>query len=281
MNPVEKVKSTFCAVGSMLPNLLLLAQGDELRACFLTALTYTAKMYDLDFPACRYRVAQDMLTLGIAINDHYDVGYLDTKNYRQSRQSVCAHPFNQEQYRVYFKTIRKIERGRPSPGNPQDCIAYRKQLNLVSLAINCSFAFQVPLEDMINTQPQVSLKKTTPVWFQPLFHTIMALQVVDDMVGYRGDFLNNRPSFFTAFNKSQGEDLSNSNCVRQHFAQMEELFCTYFNQAKEGDSDYIYPFALASNFIHCFLPPMAEFSRRPILRHITPHFLTIRDTANG
>lgn len=103
----------------------------------------------------------------------------------------------------------------------------------------------------------------------------MALQVVDDMIGCRGDSLNHRPSFFTAFGELQ--NLTDIKSIRQHFSKMGKLFNDYLEQAKAIDPGYVYPFILASKLIYSTLPKIAEFLHQPGLRYFASVLLTDRD----
>lgn len=275
MKNSERARYIMEASRSMLYNLPTMAKGHKFKALSLAALDYTSQKHNLNFTPLRHQVVAYILSLGIVINDYYDIDRLDKKKYRQLRKSISEDPFMEEQYHAYFKSIRQIEQNRPLPGNTQGCIDYREKLNLISLAVNCSLAFEIPLTTMVDTHSKVSIKPDAPVWFQPLFFTVMALQVVDDMIGCQGDSLNHRPSFFTAFGELQ--NLTDIKSIRQHFSKMGKLFNDYLEQAKAIDPGYVYPFILASKLIYSTLPKIAEFLHQPGLRYFASVLLTDRD----
>lgn len=252
-------------------------RGEKCRSLSLAVLSYVSKTEGLDLTKESKRIARGIINLGVEINDHYDTSYFDVPKYKQLRRLVRGDKFSEDQFEQYFVQLRLLERHRPQPGAREKCITYREQTNLVSLAGACAIAFKRPMESFVNLK-NIDLQKTAPAWFKSLYHLVMGLQVVDDMVGYRGDNKAQRPSFFTAFGQATLEELNNSRFVRNRFEAMASLYRNYIKLAKDQDPNFAAPIARISEVIYKFLPGLAEFTRRPIIQKTGFRIVSDRDT---
>ena len=205
----------------------------------MSALDYLGYQQNRNFCGDVSRKAVErILRLGKLINDYYDLGRLDSRNYIAERRALKRNGGTLSDYLFYRKQISRLEKARPIPpacGNEgkEKIFRYREQTNLVSLAMACVAGLGLNFEDLIDTE-DLKIAENAPVWFEGLFSLVMALQVVDDWVGWRGDLGAKRPSFFTAFIR---EDISPEEIsperLKEIFVLMNKKGGDYLSKAHE------------------------------------------------
>lgn len=215
----------------------------------LAALQHVASQNQLPkLNADTKKTIADILDLGILINDHFDVGILDTKKYKRLRKEVNRHQ-QEENFLRYFTCIRNLERNRPKPGNLDACIAYREKVNLISISLSCAVAFSIPVNDLISYENKngsdPALNMDSPHWFQSLFNIIMSGQVTDDLIGWQADSFSNRPSFYTGLIGNKGEKPT-----AETISILTRLHNQYLEKAKDLDPTTSLPFRFFLKFGH-------------------------------
>ncbi|MDO8488262.1 MAG: hypothetical protein Q7S31_03015 [bacterium] len=232
-----------CALGTLRKK-----RGTKFRVACEAALTYVARQQEQAIDPVEEDSLGDILALGIIANNHYDLGELAAGTYRQLRRRTSL-----PDYRQYFANLRMVERNRPDPGvAAYQIIKYREQVNAISLAMSVSAVGLGHYEEIVDPETFM-FNPDVPRWIRGLFFSVMALQVVDDQVGWRGDSSQNRPSFYTAF-KSDG--LTHE----QIMARMNQLKTNYLAKAKQISVD-LEPIIFVSQ-LSGFLPQVIELTRK-------------------
>ena len=228
-------------------------------------------MYDISISKTGLKLAAHMLDAGVLVNDHYDTAYLDVNQYLRETLPIRQNEFANKQFKQYFSVIRSLERERPQAGNTEACIAYREKTNLISLAVNASLAFEIPLDTLINISDKANPEITsdTPNWFTSLYYVIMALQVVDDLIGYRGDTLHHRPSFFTAYGLLPNEYLGNKDIYNERLQLLNTVFNTYVAAAREANKTFVDPMIVITKTLMTCYPKLVHVLQIPGINRIS------------
>jgi len=205
----------------------------------MTALDYLGYQQNGNFcDDMSRKAAWRILRLGKLINDYYDLGCLDKRGYIAEKRALREDREVLPDYSLYRTQISRLEKARPIPPIPGDegeerIFRYREQTNLVSSAMVCVAGLGLNFEDLVDTK-DLKIAENAPAWFEGLFSLVMALQIIDDWVGWRGDLGAKRPSFFTAF---IGEDISPENIsseqLKEIFVLMNEKSKGYLSRAHE------------------------------------------------
>lgn len=273
----EMAKSFFYASEATFNNFFWQYSG-RFRSLSLSAIDYISKQKNILITESNRSFVKQTLDLGVQINDFYDLQMLSNKNYKKVRRNLKKDQKIELEYDRYFKTIRQLERDRPEMGDEAKCISYRENCNLVSLAINCALAFNMSLTDFVDLESinKLILNSRSPDWFQSIYYSVMSLQVVDDMIGYQGDFRNKRPTYFTAFTKQSEVSITKDqrNII---FKKMSLVYNHYIEAAKAIDANFISPVTFLSQIIHFSYPKIAQLADELNLKMITRIILTKRD----
>jgi hypothetical protein len=274
---LERLDATVNAGVSVIESLPMISNG-KFACLSVAALYYVSRQCHLPLDRQRSQEVCELLGLGVQINDHYDTDEFSRTDYKTKRQKFRSDP----EYLTYYKTIRQLERNRPSPGQTQECISYRENTNLVSLSISCSRAFECPISSFVTVSSdnsQVSFSSDAPPWFRSLFYAVSALQVVDDVIGCYGDSSQLRPSYFTAFGSLAGVELQSPDGMKKYLPQTEALYNGYLQKAVDADPDFIFPVELAAKVVHGILPNAVFLVRQQKLaNYFTDILLTKRDS---
>ena len=260
----EWIWHTTRAGEAVLSNLDLFLSGAKFRVLCVTALDYTSRVMGYGFSRRERDVVFSILTLGIKINDYYDTGFLDRQAYIGLRRGLRENPPALQVYRLYRSAISRLEKTRPNLDHFQEdrtlrVIDYRERTNLISLAANCAVAFGQRLSDFVDISgDNLRLKVDAPYWFRGLFYTVMALQAVDDVLGWRDDLENGRPTLFTAFIKEKGPGKKSSILLEEELTEARELVCQYLKKANSASPDFVSPINAVVRAVG-LLPQAADF----------------------
>jgi len=279
LDGVEKAGALVTATKAVIGNRETMRNKGKFKGMSLAALEYTAKKFDLQVSGDYKTVAGQVIDLGVMINDHYDVNTLPVEPYQKIRRQINKNPFVIEQFNKYFQVIRSLERGRPEPGDTKRCIDYREKMNLISLGVNCAVAFNFPIEELVTLEPGggVSPLESAPKWFMALYQTVMALQVADDMVGYKGDSMFRRPSYFTAYGDMSESETNDWREVSKRYELMGRFFRGYVEEAMMIDGTFAYPLVSACKMIFAVYPPLVSLLKTPAFKGISGLIVTKRD----
>lgn len=244
-------------------------RSHRFRTFSIAALDYIASTNGIEFTRDDKQRLDVFLELGILINDNFDLGQLNHTRYSELRRNLQHESATVALFREYWGKIRFLERTRPKPGQEEKCIAYREATNLVSIAACCSASFNIPVGEFVDGEMWDSFSDKCPNWFKGLFFSVMALQVVDDMVGWRGDQKANRPSFFTAKGLV---DANKASVINNRHEEMSVYFKKYADLALHEGSDVLVPiigFAYGLKFV---LPGFMEQIKRRRVSSPNPLF---------
>jgi hypothetical protein len=142
-----------------------------------------------------------LLDLGALINDHFDQHHFCKNSYRKLRRLIAVNTTTIAIYRVYFRELRLAERNRPRLQLSchcrilQEIADYRESVVRLSLSALAAIAFDsknaIKAE---KTQKQAANEACLP----HLFALAMLIQICDDLLDWRRDWLSGIPSFVTA-----------------------------------------------------------------------------------
>jgi len=263
----------------------------RLRKISLAAMDYCYKASEGEkmTPAQR-NILGIMLTLGKNINDYYDTGIWESKKYKKLRKEFKRLlPERNDDFIRYQQTISRIEKNRPTPShlmaNPdlreKMIVDYRERLNWIYLAFSFSLAHDRPISNYYEDYDNNSDKHKN--LFRGYFNSLMALQVVDDIVGRYGDLVNDRPSFYTAvcsheeilnkFIRKEGNDT---------YQKIENIFEGYYLKAKGCPLRVLKPVLTVVRLTKNIYPKLTELSRKTDLLKKAPGVdpLSLRDRCN-
>lgn len=228
----------------------------------LAALDYRMRHEQILLTDKKRHDAFVFLQLGKIINNYHDSCFLDESNYRKLRRDLFSTPLRNDQFNFFFKKIAGLERVRPNPWSSKtSCFEqikrYRSQVNLVYWTAACVSIGIARTDELITSDLEYT--PSSPTWFHGMHDALLALQVIDDKIGWRGDLRLKRPSFFTAlcpqnFLNFQPERLP-PQAVETTFRRMDEEFTAYTARAKqELPDDYgLLTAIVALNRLPCLL----------------------------
>ncbi len=232
----------------------------------LAVLDYSRRMGPLQRPLNREgrQEITGLLRIIEIVNDWYDLGKLDASGYRQLRRRMGEQADGKmaENWRKAFALMRKVEKTRPQPPfansgiKPEMIIAYREQQNAIITALLYSSTHGIPFEELIDNGERISISSAAPDDLQTLYWLILAFQVVDDQVGWRGDAAAKRPSFYTAF--CPNGDVFSTGAKEK----MDELHDQYIKRARAANPDFSCPLILAMKAVKATFPPLINLARR-------------------
>jgi len=213
-------------------------------------------------------VLGNILTIGTTINDYYDLGLLKPEKYKELRRRFQKlAPEREADFLVYRRTLSDLEKTRPEPSVLDDetrrtrIVEYREKVNRLSLAFTFSVAYKKPLGDFYEIDGTLSEKDRAV--FEGYLNAVMALQVVDDIVGRGGDLRGNRPSFYTAFCEQQEiiDGIPNKG-NQKIFKNMDYLFTYYCRKAEENSPAELKPILSATRAIKAIYPVFTDIARK-------------------
>lgn len=221
------------------------------------------------------------LSLGVKINDYYDMGTLSPRNYMKLLRGMRKDNLGRyEDFKEYRRRISRLEKNRPNPqalaqGQEDErkaVIEYREAVNRLSLAFCCSVAFDEPLASFLG--------KDKPNWFDPFFNLVMASQVVDDYIGRKGDLAHNRPSFYTMFCSPQELVSQNARPNMKKRRGLMRLFFEYIRKSKDNSPGFLTPIRSAVAGMAAY-PVVADLVKAiPFLDKARPFIMSKRDSSN-
>lgn len=188
------------------------------------------------------------LKLGVIINDYWDEGGFSKEEYRKRRTFIQKNGLSSD-YICYYRDITNTERERPNPqqAKPEDVFRYREQMNAISLGGVCAMTGMGSYTSFVGEDKLIA--RDAEIWFKNLWNIIMALQVIDDQVGWVGDTNSKRPSFYTALamgSKLQPEEINK---------ELKAKWKDYLNQVgADGENSGMEPLVLAVGLIGIVLP---------------------------
>lgn len=179
------------------------------------------------------------LELGKLINNHHDgVGPLPVDKYKKLRRGLRKTPLKPD-YLQYYKDVAVLEHNRPNPWKTDKDLLnkvaqYRSGTNLVYWAAACSAAGIASYSELVNHN--FDFTDSAPDWFKGMHSLLLALQVTDDKIGWKGDLRFQRPSFFTAFCPGEYLKLPPEYLppivIQTVFFEMDKHFAVYLKQAQ-------------------------------------------------
>lgn len=205
---------------------------------------------------------QGAIKLGVIVNNYWDEKILAYGEYRQRRRTIGRNGLATD-YRRYYRDITSVEKNRPDPrvSNSDEVFEYREKLNAVALGGVCAMAELGRYYDFINEDQQ--LKTGTENWFSNLWKIVMALQVIDDQIGWVGDVKHNRPSFYTGLALGSGLPRKEINSIldlkrREYLKEVEN----------EGTEVKMEPLMMVVGMLGIVLPKAYEVLRKVPGGHI-------------
>lgn len=198
---------------------------------------------------------REVLKMGIAVNNFWDEGWFDKESFGRARRVITGKGLSGD-FHTYYGDVIDLERNRPKPEEGFLAVSeYREKVNIVSLGISCAAAGLGKYGELVSEDRLIA--NESPLWFKDLWNTVMALQVVDDMIGWAGDVQHSRPSFYTAL--AIGEKMPRNQVVKT----LNREWKKYLSSLSESDSFDSSPFVLAVGILGVALPHVYE-----ALRHL-------------
>ena len=280
--------SQFVEAGkSVIDTVIDLRFKGNVKTMFVSAVDYMKRAQDgRGLSKEKRKIVNDVLLLGIAINNYYDMGVFNSNEYKGLRRKIKTELMEREEdYLRYRRELSNLEKHRPNPSEPifsaedrsAKIIKYREDVNKLSLAFAFSIAFDRPLSDYYENfgiQSQESQRG-----FNGFFNATMALQIVDDLIGMKGDLRHNRPSFYTAVCSKREIDEKKPRNDMVTFDKLEKLFSMYTEKMNSNMLDNMQPIVVAVHAIKVVYPRLTEFIRnhRSLQKLGGLHLLTWRD----
>ena len=243
----------------------------ELKKITLAALDYAHRVSNGNgLSEEKKQLAGNILTMGAMVNDFYDVDTLEAEKYKDLRKEFKRQvPERENDFLRYRKELSRLEKGRPVPSELHEknrkrlepIKRYREDLNKLSLAFSFAIAFDKPLSAYYeNFDAQTKEERSL---FKGFYNAVMALQVVDDLVGRGGDLAKDRPSFYTATctkEEVQKQEFLAGN--KETYKKMDKLFFGYFDEANKHSSEKLKPILSAVRFTKTVYPKLTELARK-------------------
>jgi len=206
-----------------------------------------------------------LLELTTVINDWWDEQSLDASRYirlrREIRQMSAGENIS-EKYRQFFALIRKLESERPkiplvdNAVTPQKVVAYRESSAAVLLALPYAVVYKMQLGELIEGDGKaVRVREDAPSNFHVFYWSILALQVIDDIVGRQDDVAKGRPTFYTAYfsHGPLGYQLA--------MDKLQGHYRDYLQRAHQADPVFSRPINLALSVMAAALPKLVAIAR--------------------
>ena len=248
-----------------------LSVESELKKITLAALDYAHRVSRGNgLIEEKKQLAGKFLITGALINDFYDVDILETEMYKEARKEFKTQaPERENDFQRYRKELSTLEKGRPIPSEllKNNCSRlepikkYREDLDKLSLAFSFAIAFDKPLSGYYENFGAQTVQERS--LFKGFFNAVMALQVVDDLVGRGGDLAQDRPSFYTATcteEEIQKHEVLAGN--KETYKKMDKLFFGYFDEANRHSSEKLKPILNAVRFTKTVYPKLTELARK-------------------
>ncbi len=255
------------------------------RYACLTSLDYLSRTkYGRELTPEKKAIINLALILGVQINDYYDINRLNKPWYKQIRKTFKNLSSEREDdFRKYRRSLSDLERNRPVPSeiaNSEERLSrikkYREDVNRLSLAFSFSVAFDIDLDEVLN------IDYVNDPYFKGFFNLIMAMGVVDDMVGRKGDVEKDRPSFYTAVcDIRELTERKASPSLKPVFSKLNDIFNSYFNEAKSVSPPSLKPIISAVRAVRMIYPTIVGLAKEhKIVSNLVGDFLSQRDLNN-
>src|SRR4030042_905389 len=258
------------AASSLSDSLLNPCVEGRFRKVGMAALDYVCKFNN----GCKLNLGQKrivgiILTLGKSVNDFYDIGFLDSDKYKGLRKEFKRLiPEKNNDFKRYQKELSRVEKQRPRPsqlvenkeGRFGQIINYREEVNKLYLAFAFAIVFDKPMGAYYEDYDSLSPKDKQI--FEGFSNSIMAMQVVDDIVGREGDLKNDRPSFYTAF--CTVDEIQNKTVIndKKTFQNLNVLFSHYYDNANSYSLPELKPILSAVKFTKNIYPKITQLARK-------------------
>ena len=212
----------------------------------------------------------NILTLGTAINNFYDIGLLKVNEYMKLRNIFkTLHPYKENDFRRYRRDLTQLEKHRPVPSvyhekgksRLEPMKKYREDVNRLSVAFSFSVAFDKPLSDYYEGNDKLSEEDKSI--FEGFYNAVMAMQVVDDIVGREGDLKYDRPSFYTA--SCTPQEIKTQKVLDENgntYDNLNRLFSHYCNQSDQYASNKLRPILSAVRFTKIIYPRLTDLAKK-------------------
>ncbi|OGM08320.1 hypothetical protein A2Z67_01470 [Candidatus Woesebacteria bacterium RBG_13_36_22] len=284
---MERISNYKEAAVSLVDNLRNSPVESNYKKICLAALDYAHRVSkDSRLSEEKKRLTGKLLELGVSINNFYDIDLLDTEEYKDLRKEFRGMaPERENDFQRYRKELSTLEKNRPIPSEFHEnnikrletIKCYREDVNRLSLAFTFAVAFDKPLSGYYEgfdaqTEEERSL-------FEGFHNAVMAMQVVDDIVGRKGDIAKDRPSFYTAVCSEAEMEGQNTKATNEPYGQLDNIFNEYYDKANGYLSEKFKPILNAVKFTKTFFPKLSGLVRKyEFLETVTGvNILTDRD----
>jgi hypothetical protein len=212
--------------------------GSFLTTTCLSALEYQAVHEGVLLCEKQRRSVLAFLELGKAINNHYDHRNYSNDQIRRLQDQIEQTGLKGEEFAIFYSGLRDVERNRPDPwteplADVGKITKYREQTNTINIAASVVSMGGAHMSDLVT--PRHEFTDSTPTWIKGMHQYVMAMQIVDDQIGWKEDLNKKRPSFFTGL--CPKELLAMNTCklpdndIQSVFNQMDVLYDAYIGNA--------------------------------------------------
>lgn len=231
----------------------------------LAAFDYQMKHQGIELTIHQKKKLFSFLELGKIINNYYDErSPLPVEQYKYLRKQLFSTPLSRNNFSFYYRNVALLENNRPNPWKVNSSCAdqveeYRSKTNLVYWGAACTAAdITKDIKDLVNDD--IDFNPDSPRWFQGMHSYLVAFQVIDDKIGWKGDLRFKRPSFFTALCPKTYLDcppeIFPKKIVETVYQEMDERLFVYMDKAKQQLPDN-YAMELAMTTLK-FVPALAN-----------------------
>jgi hypothetical protein len=244
-----------------------------LRSLCVAAFDFAARMNGRPLGREERRTLACFLDLGALVNDHFDQHRFRDLSYRRLRRRLTAEKDVRAAYLVYFRQLRRVERGRPQLRLPcratmlEQTAAYREDVVRLSLAALAAIALGRPQGVASGGAWQSAADDPS---LSHLFPLVMLLQLCDDLLDWRGDWRDRLPSFATAaLLQSEQMAAGRGDDPAQVRADMRRMAAAYLAAMPKRKSVY-WPFTLCTWAVWLLVRPLGLFATLGMRRRGRP-----------
>jgi hypothetical protein len=268
---MEKISNYKEAAVSLVDNIRNSPVESELQKISLAALDYAHRVSKGGrLSEEKKQLVGKFLTLGVTINNFYDIDLLDAEKYKDLRKEFKRQvPERENDFLRYRKELSILEKNRPIPSELHENNSkrlepikrYREDVNRLSLAFSFAIAFDKPLSSYYESfDAQTEEERDI---FEGFYNSVMAMQVVDDIVGRGGDITKDRPSFYTA--TCTEEEIKRKEILqgnKETYKKLDELFFGYYDEANKNSTEKLKPILNAVRFTKTIYPKLTELAKK-------------------
>jgi hypothetical protein len=215
--------------------------GTLLRTLCVVAFDFMARANGRRLDSEKRQALSCLLDLGALINDHFDQRRFCRCSYRKLRKRLCVDQTARAAYRVYFRELRQAERNRPRlrlarhDDILRESVEYRERVVRISLAALAAVALGRPCGDDAEVgRPSPAKDAGLP----HVFALAMLIQICDDLIDWRRDWLAGLPTFATAaLLRCEGQAQGSAD-LRRVRANVQTAAATYLAAASKHECKF-------------------------------------------